>query len=457
MTLHGLRILLDLIVLGYLALTLILIPPFIYLAVITATALLGRRVMKRPLGGPTGPMRIAFVIPAHNEEAGIGATIASCREVEYPKDQFRVVVIADNCTDQTAEAARLAGAEVLERTDPDHRGKGYALRHFFLADPPGYTDAGYDAVVVVDADTQVDRTILTAFTGRLATGQDWLQCMNTVGNSEESWRTQLLTLSFGLHNGIQLLGQDLLRMSVGLRGNGMCLSRRGLARHSWDAYGLTEDFEFSWMLRTWGERVRFVPETRVVSDMISEDVPAAKVQRQRWEVGRLSMRRKFVGSLIMSDSLTIFQKLMYLLDLFLPSLVSLLLGLLLAGSLCLIRTSDSVFGVIVPWLLLAHGLMAALLLLYVLSPVVVMGLSGRYLWSLLHLPQYALWKLIAMLGPRPSGWVPTARKSSDGPTGELRLPCPRGELREAVRDCRTNVDRSARLDPGLETGGRLGS
>ncbi len=428
MALHGLRILLDLIVLGSLALTLILIPPFIYLAVITVAALLGRRVMKGPLRGPTDPMRITFVIPAHNEEAGIGATIASCREVDYPKDQFRVVVIADNCADQTAEAARLAGAEVLERTDPDHRGKGYALKHFFLADPPDDPGAGYDAVVIVDADSQVDRTILTAFTGRLASGQDWLQCMNTVGNPHESWRTQLLTISFDLHNGIQLLGQDLLRLSVGLRGNGMCLSRRGLARHSWNAYGLTEDFEFSWMLRARGERVRFVPEARVVSDMISDDAPAAKVQRQRWEIGRLSMRRKFVRSLIVSDRLTIFQKLMYLLDLFSPSLVILMLDLLLAGSVGLIRTGDSVFGVIVPWLLLIQGLMAALLLLYVLSPMVVMGLSGRFLWSLLHLPQYALWKLIAMLDPRPSGWVPTPRQSSKGPRVEPRLPCSGGEL-----------------------------
>ena len=248
---------------------------------------------------------------------------------------------------------------MLERTDLERRGKGFALKYFFRAEPPDRADQDYDAVVIIDADTKVDRSILTAFGARIAQGQDWLQCYNTVRNPDVTWRTRLMTIAFSLYNGVLLIGQNRLGLSIGLRGNGMCLTRRGLARHPWEADGLTEDIEFSWMLRSQGERIYFVREAQVYSDMVGNDINAAKSQRVRWEEGRRSMRARFLHPLLFLSNLSVYEKLMYLLELTLPSLVSLMLLLMLAASRTCwvgpIRCSDRCHGgfdaYMDPWLL----------------------------------------------------------------------------------------------------------
>ena len=144
--------------------------------------------------------------------------------------------------------------------------------------------------------------------------------------------------------------------------------------------------------------------------MVSSDILAAKSQRLRWEAGRRSMRARFLYPLLVLSHLTLYRKLMYLLELSLPPLVPLMLMLMLAASVHLLGTPDSVLTPLAWWLRLAHGLMAAVLLAYVLSPFVVLRLPGRYLLSLLHLPRYTVWKLVLMLSPRPSEWVRTPRE-----------------------------------------------
>src|SRR5262249_21191350 len=126
----------------------VLLVPLVVLLVECLAALLPRR---RGAADPTAPRpRWAVLVPAHDEETGIGRTLADLVPQAGPGD--RVLVVADNCSDRTAEVARAAGATVTERTSgPDKRGKGFALDHGVRqleADPP-------DAVVIVDADCQV--------------------------------------------------------------------------------------------------------------------------------------------------------------------------------------------------------------------------------------------------------------------------------------------------------------
>jgi len=198
-------------------------------------------------------------------------------------------VIADNCSDGTARVAREAGANVLERFDPARKSKGHALEYFF--EHRSSTVSSVDAVVLIDADTVVDPGILCAFAATWAEGKDWVQCYYTIRNPDASWRTRMMTYAFSLFNGVWLLGQDQLGLSVGLKGNGMCFSSRGLTRFPWRAHGLTEDLEFSWMLRVAGERIHFLPGTRVCAAMPTQGGAAAMVQRRRWESGRKALRR----------------------------------------------------------------------------------------------------------------------------------------------------------------------
>src|SRR5262249_24441665 len=158
--------------------------------------------------------RFLIVIPAHNEEGNVQATITSCRAVNYDPALFRVFVIADNCTDETAGVASAAGASVFERSNDQLRSKGHALDEFFQTQKITETRADgtceYDAAVVVDADTVVDAGLLTRFSETLAQGADWAQCYYTVRNADASWRTRLLAYAFSLFNGVWLLGQDRL-------------------------------------------------------------------------------------------------------------------------------------------------------------------------------------------------------------------------------------------------------
>ena len=136
-------------------------------------------------GKPTPPRvpeprkRFRFIVPAHNESAGIAETVRSLLEVDYPSQLFDVLVVADNCVDDTAQRARDAGAQVLERQDTTLRGKGYALHHAFERLPQDV-----DAVVVIDADTLVSPNILRAFSARLEAGAQAVQADYAVRNPE---------------------------------------------------------------------------------------------------------------------------------------------------------------------------------------------------------------------------------------------------------------------------------
>jgi len=389
------------------ALTVVLAAPFAYLGLITLAAL---RWPATPAFPWAAPPRFLVVIPAHEEEAGIGATVASCLAADYPPGRFAVCVIADNCSDRTAAVARAAGAQVVTRRDPGRRGKGHALGYLFNADVPGVDMGGYDAAVVVDADSILDPRALSAFAAALAEGGEWLQAYNIVGNPDESRRTRLLAYAFGLINGVHLLGQQGLGMGVGLRGNGMCLATSALARVSWREHGLAEDAEFSWVLRTLGERARFVPGAVVRSAMLARSGPGAEAQRGRWEWGRRALPGRFLGPLLRAPRLGLRLKALYLVDLLCPPMVTLLLLWGVALTPHLGAALDDRLSPLSRGLLPAHALMAAALGIYTLSPVLVIGMPARYLLCLLDLPYYAAWKLGVALKGRPAGWTRTPRE-----------------------------------------------
>ena len=112
-----------------LALSIVVLPASaacLYLLVLTCLS-------GRPAASPASSRQLFFdiIVPAHDEAAGIRKTIASLQQLNWPAARYRIVVVADNCSDTTAAVSREAGATVLEREDLTHRGKGYALAHAF--------------------------------------------------------------------------------------------------------------------------------------------------------------------------------------------------------------------------------------------------------------------------------------------------------------------------------------
>jgi cellulose synthase/poly-beta-1,6-N-acetylglucosamine synthase-like glycosyltransferase len=324
------------------------------------------------------------------------------------------MVIADNCEDQTATLARQEGATVLERSHLSNRSKGHALKFAFDRLFETGQINQIDALVVIDADTVVDPQLLSAFARHLEDGQDWIQAFDTVSNAGETWRTRLMTYSFGLINGVLLLGQTALGLSGGFRGNGMCFSARGLRRFPWNSFGLVEDLEYSWSLRIEGERIAFAPEVAVHATMLARGGTAAIDQRLRWEFGRSELKRHMLGPLLRSTQLGLIEKVAGAVELCMPTLIGLgtLLLLSLVCNVYLFLNLPTSFPEPLKWTLLSFNILAAgSLVLYGIAPFVLFPLRWNLLISLINLPFYAVWKFLTIFHRAPSRWIRTPRES----------------------------------------------
>jgi cellulose synthase/poly-beta-1,6-N-acetylglucosamine synthase-like glycosyltransferase len=356
-----------------------------------------------------GPPRLRFdiVVPAHDEEAGIAATIASLRELDYPAPLFRVLVVADNCGDATAERAAAAGAEVLVRNDPAHRGKGHALAHAFAWIEQS---SASDAVVVVDADSSVSPGFLRAFARRFEAGAPAVQAAYGVRNPEASWRTRLMVIALALFHVLRSLGRERLGLSTGLRGNGMALTRAVLRNVPYDAFSIVEDVEYSLALGEAGYRVHYAAEAQVLGEMTAR-ATSSRSQRRRWEQGRWALARTRGPRLVLAGIRRRSPLLIDLaVDLLLPPLTSLTLLVLagLAAALALHARGGSLAPA-VPWIL-AAGCLAV----YVLRGWALSGAGLRGLVDLLvGAPAYVIWKIglgLARRERRGDEWVRTERE-----------------------------------------------
>lgn len=261
--------------------------PILYLCIVSIAAILASKSRtKEHACTHSKPITFAILIPAHNEEIILGTLLESLSALTYPKDQYTVHVIADNCTDKTAELARAVGwANVHERFDDVKRSKGYALR--WLLQKLEENQLFYDAYVIFDADSVVEPNFLQAMAAELAEGARVLQACNTVLNVREAPSASLRWIGVTLINHVRPLGRNALGASSTLTGNGMCLSRSVLLDHPWQAYSTAEDYQYYLTLVHHGERVRYVPEA-VVRAHTSTTFAQMRAQDIRWEIADLS-------------------------------------------------------------------------------------------------------------------------------------------------------------------------
>lgn len=385
------------------ALWVVALPVALASAYLLLLAIASRRPRARAAQPPH--LRLAVVIPAHDEEAGIADTVRSVLSVEYPPALWRLVVVADNCSDATGERAQRAGAEVWSRRDDQRRGKGFALAFAFeriLA------SGDSDGVVVVDADTVVSPNLLAVFAAGLEDGALALQARYAVRDPDRSWRTLLMSVALSLFNDVRSLGRERLGCSAGLRGNGMCFATGLLREVPSAAYSIVEDLEYGVRLGLAGHRVHYAWEASVYGDMPTGQ-EAARVQRRRWESGRWRIARSLAPSLLRRGIRSRDRVLLDLgLDLVVPPLAY-LGGAALAGlgaSLAL-RGAGGAPHAAIPW---AASVVA--LGVYVARGWWVSGTGARGLLALARAPAYLAWKLGLVLQRAPPGdsWVRTPRE-----------------------------------------------
>jgi 1,2-diacylglycerol 3-beta-glucosyltransferase len=267
-----------------------------YLVLLTAAAVVARLAHRPHQAGSPGPPRhrFAVVIPAHNEGATLPVTLASIAVQDYQGPPYEVVVVADNCDDDTWAVARARGARVLTRTDPARRGKGRALGWAFAH---LLRENRHDAFVVMDADTRLAPDFLTQVDAALQHGARVVQSYCTVANVGESWRTALMTADMALVYYLRPAGRQALGGSVELQGAAFGLTPAVLRQVPWRAMSVVEDREYHTELLFHGIHPVFVPEA-VAYVLMEPTMATAREQELRWEGGRFALACRCLGPLL---------------------------------------------------------------------------------------------------------------------------------------------------------------
>ncbi len=380
-----------------------------YLAFLTFAASLKRT--RRNLVWSKPVRRFAVLVPSHNEQAVIEDTLNSLAALEYPRDHYDVVVIADNCTDKTAEIAGLHNTIVMERSDKINKGKGQALR--WCLDTLESEGKTYDAFVIIDADTVSSANLLSVMNDYLESGAECIQCSTLVTPQPGVWSPEMTRIGFLLHNYVRPLGKKKMGLSMCLNGNGMCFSANLLSKLPWTSYSRVEDLEHALLLVLNGVNVDFAPEAFVHAIMPS-DSRLAESQRRRWEIARFPIIRKYTWPLISTAfrkrSVVILDMLMELITPAFVNLFAFTTGLLAVNFL-----AAALSGAVVVWYI-TMGYLAALMLeiLHVLGGLKVSRADMNSYLVLINTPKYAMWKLKLYLKALANGddktWLRTERE-----------------------------------------------
>lgn len=271
---------------------LLTLPGSLVLAVWSLAALLPARHRAATPCAPAEAGTLAIVVPAHNEEAHIAHTVHHLLQACQRDGHTRLWVVADNCTDATAQLAASAGAQVLQRHDTQRRGKGHALEFAFRQ----LAGQGVSWFVVVDADSTVNDGFLAHMRLAMHPKRQALQACYLSRPAHTLKGRLARAAQFGF-NRVRLLGRSRLGTSVGLLGNGFALRADTTVQVPYTAHSVAEDLEYHLHLALAGVAVHHVPDARVWGE-IAESGTGAPQQRARWEGGRFRMIREWTRPLL---------------------------------------------------------------------------------------------------------------------------------------------------------------
>lgn len=364
------------------------------------------RAERTILRSTTARPSMAVVMPAHNEASGIVAAIESVRRQLEAGD--RLLVVADNCSDNTAQLAAAAGAEVVERHDPLRRGKGYALDHgvrHLEARPPA-------VVIVVDADCEAHPGSLDRLTRACALADRPVQALYLMRLPPEAvLKTRVAELAWTVKNHVRPLGGLRLGAPCQLMGTGMAFAWSVIATAPLASGHIVEDMQLGLDLARAGTPPLFCPDALVTSVFPASD-EGTTAQRTRWEHGHLGVIfRHGVPTLCRAIAQRRLALLLMVLDLCVPPLASLVLMLLaMAGIAALawaiggsgvalvvttVTIAELLLGIWIAWWRFGRGIVSAGELLSVPAYVVA------------KIPIYA-----RLLKNRQMEWVRTKRDGS---------------------------------------------
>ena len=238
--------------------------------------------------------RFMTIIPAHNEEKVVVNLVESLKKLDYPKDLYDIYVIADNCTDKTAEVAKKAGAIVYERFDEAHKTKGHALQ-WFLAQKIE-EDAPYDAFCIFDADNIVDENFLKVMNKKLCQGEEVVQGYKDIKNPSDSWVSAGYAIFYWTMHRFYHLARYNIGLSPLMNGTGFMVKFDVIKPQGWNTKTLTEDIEFSLKRIIEGKKLGWARDA-IVYDEQPVGFKQSWTQRSRWTVGHMQCIKEYTKPL----------------------------------------------------------------------------------------------------------------------------------------------------------------
>lgn len=350
--------------------------------------------------------QLAILIPAHNEGSIITQTIAVLRENVPP--QTRILVVADNCSDNTADLARKAGAKVVERSDDSNRGKGFALafgRDQLANDPP-------DCVIILDADCTLAKGTAAKLASTAIKKSVPVQATNLIYSAAEAPPVvQISNFAMLVKNLVRQRGMTRLGGAALLTGTGMAFPWQIFATAPLANSDLAEDLALGIAITRQGYAPYFLESAGVSSEAAAQE--DTLVQRTRWEHGFITTARRHAIPLIASGISRFSRSQFFLgLHLIVPPLALLMaMGM---GILLVLACTTFWGSTALPFILLLMIVTAALLL-----TIAAWLMEGRKVLSfgaLIRIPLYVLWKIpvyLKLLRGSENRWIRTRRSGEE--------------------------------------------
>ena len=243
--------------------------------------------------------RYAVLIPARNEEKVLPHLIASIKGQTYPSELVDIFVIADNCTDNTAQVARDAGAfKVYERQNKTEIGKGYALDFALNLIKEEYPNNDYQGYFVLDADNLLDENYIEEMNKMFSNGYRVLTSYRNTKNYGTSWISAGTSLWYLRESAYLNEPRTLLDTSCAISGTGFLVHREILERvGGWKFFLLTEDIEFSIQQVLDGEKIGYCGKA-VLYDEQPVKFSQSWRQRMRWTKGSMQVTKKYFFKMI---------------------------------------------------------------------------------------------------------------------------------------------------------------
>lgn len=251
----------------------------------------------KPLKEPKAN-RFAVLISARNESGVIKQLLDSIKSQTYPSELVDIYVVADNCTDNTAEIARECGANVYERFDTVNVGKGYALNYLLREISRKYDDERYDGFFVFDADNVLDPHYIEEMNKTFSSGYDILTSYRNSKNYGDNWISAGYSLWFLRESKYLNYSRMLMNTSCAISGTGFMFSKE-IAKelNGWKYYLLTEDIEFTADRVINNYKIGYA-KNAVLYDEQPKEFKQSVRQRMRWAKGYYQVLCNYGAKLI---------------------------------------------------------------------------------------------------------------------------------------------------------------